>query len=178
MTTPAIEPQRATDLVERIRSGDPGALSAAYFQFAGQLVRLAERLLGSRAEAEDAVQDLFVALPEALEQYQEQGRFAGWLNRALVRLVLMRLRGQRRRRETDLETDATHLTVAGHPVEQLDLERALRLLPDDDRTIVVLKAIEGYSYEEIAALCGLRENTCAVRYHRALNRLRSELEGK
>jgi RNA polymerase sigma-70 factor (ECF subfamily) len=175
MTSPAVRTPNSAELVRLIRSGDPAALSAAYFEFAPRLITLADRLLGSMADAEDVVQDLFVALPEALEQYQERGKFSSWLNRTLVRLALMRLRGQRRRRETGLDAESiTQPSATG--LAPLDLEPALRSLSDDDRTIVVLKAIEGYSHDEIAELLGIRPNTSAVRYHRALERLRSALE--
>jgi RNA polymerase sigma-70 factor (ECF subfamily) len=171
---PAVPP--TTDLVRRLHSGEPDALSAAYYQYAGSLLTLARRLLGSTADAQDVVQDLFVGLPEALDGYQERGLFQAWLGRALVRLTLMRMRGRRRRRETDLPPDTATPTGAGGGIEGWDLDRALARLPDDQRAIVVLKAIEGYSHEEIAELLGIRRNTSAVRYHRALLRLRAELE--
>jgi RNA polymerase sigma-70 factor (ECF subfamily) len=165
------------DFVQRIRSGDPDALGEAYFQFAGPLLLLAHRLLGSTADAQDAVQDLFVGLPEALEGYAERGHLAAWLRRSLVRLVLMRMRRNRRRRETDLQP-ASQFPVQGgrDPFETWDLDRVLDLLPDDQRAIVVLKAVEGYSHDEIAALLGIRRNTSAVRFHRGLQRLRTAME--
>jgi RNA polymerase sigma-70 factor (ECF subfamily) len=182
MSQPTIPPPQApttAELVRRIRSGDPDALSAAYYQFAGPLLTLAHRLLGTGTDAQDVVQDLFVALPEALEGYEERGRFPAWLGRALVRLALMRLRGRRRRQETDLRpTISTPARAGAAGIEDWDLEGALERLPEDQRAIVVLKAIEGYSHEEIAELLGIRRNTSAVRFHRALQRLRTDLEGQ
>ena len=99
------------DLIERLRAGDPDALTLTWQAHASGLLLLAGRLLGP-ADGPDAVQDLFVALPEAMGQYQEQGQFAAWLRRLLVRIALMRLRSQRRRRETALAEELLPVPVA------------------------------------------------------------------
>jgi RNA polymerase sigma-70 factor, ECF subfamily len=170
---PATPPDEG-ELVARIGSGHPEALSAAYHTYAAGLLRLATRLMGSASDAEDVVQDLFVGLPEALGGYKERGHFLPWLKRGLVRLTLTRLRKRRNRRETDLK-------FAGGVVDRsvgaaAGLARALDQLTQEQRTIVVLKAIEGYSHNEIADLLRIRRNTSEVRYHRALLRLRELLE--
>lgn len=176
--TPPTDLTTTPDFVARLKAGDPEALGVAYFQFAGSLLVLAYRLLGSSSDAQDTVQDLFVGLPEALNGYEERGRLSAWLHRALVRLVLMRRRGERRRRETSLEP-AIQVTArgAGTRPETWDLDWALGLLPGDQRAVVVLKVIEGYSHEEIAEVLGIRRGTSAVRFHRGLQRLRDALEG-
>lgn len=176
-TAPWPEPPSDADLVDRIRAGDPDALSVVYHRHAARLLALAARLLESATDAEDVVQDLFVGLPEALGCYQESGQFPAWLRRTLVRLVLMRLRAGRRRREADLDQVATSLaSPAGYSGDHADLTRALAQLPAEQRVVVVLKAIEGYSHHEIAELLGIRRNSSEVRFHRALQRLRQILE--
>lgn len=150
------------------------ALSAVYRLHAAMLTGLARRLTGSLSDAEDVVQDLFVGLPGALAGYDERGRFAPWLRRLAVRLALMRLRAHRRRREWSLE-EAGELRDAGYSPEQLLLYEALRGLAPDDRALVILKVVEGYSHGEIAELFGIRRSTSEVRLHRALARLRKRL---
>jgi RNA polymerase sigma-70 factor (ECF subfamily) len=170
-------PATDADLVARIRAGDGDALSCAYYRHAGTLLTLAARLLHSGPDAQDVVQDLFVGLPEALENYQERGQLLAWLKTAVVRLGLMRLRAQRRRQETVLwpaTLDASG--VAGAAPDRLDMARAMARLPDAERAVVVLRALEGYSHDEIAELLGIRRNTAEVRFHRGLNRLRKLLE--
>jgi len=170
------EPTEA-ELISRIRQGDPDALSAAYYRHAGPLLTLAVRLLGSGAEAQDVIQDLFVGLPEALLRYEENGLFRAWLRRIVIRMALMRLRAQRRRREVVLEPAIGWPARApANAADNLDLARAMAQLPDDYRIVVVLKAIEGYSHEEIAGILGIRRNASEVRFHRALERLRVLLE--
>jgi RNA polymerase sigma-70 factor (ECF subfamily) len=180
LSSPPALPQPITPdepaLLARVRAGDLDALSQVYRQYADQVLALAARLTGSRSDAEDVVQDLFVGLPRALLRYDERGRFLPWLKRLAVRGALVRMRAGRRRQETELaEVESFWVNdTAGDGA----LREALERLPSDDRGIIVLKVVEGYSHEEIAALLGIRRGTSEVRLHRALERLRSQLKEK
>src|SRR5690242_11831684 len=77
-------------LLARARSGDRDALSALYRLHASEMLALAARLTGSRSDAEDVVQDLFLRLPRALARYDERGRFLPWLKQLTVRTALVR----------------------------------------------------------------------------------------
>ncbi len=161
-------------LVAAVRRGDLDALGALYFRHAGGLGRLAWRLLGSRAEAEDVVQDLFARLPESLGSYREEGRLEAWLRRLAVNLALKRLRRGRVRREIPLERGLSVGEGAGG--ESLEVRRAVEALPVEQRAVVVLKVVEGYSHEEIAAILGISRGASEVRLSRAMKRLREVLE--
>ena len=162
-----------TALLARVRSGDRDALTTLYQAHAGEMLALAVRLTGSRSDAEDAIQDLFLRLPRALARYQEQGRFLAWLKQLTVRHALVRLRSGRRRREIAL-AEAESFWV-GDTTADTTTRDALDRLEPDDRAIIVLKVVEGYSHAEIAELLGIRKGTSEVRLHRALERLRSQL---
>lgn len=164
-----------TGLIARVRSGDTEALAATYHRYAPGLLALVYRLMGSASDAEDVIQDLFVGLPEALQGYREQGRLEAWLRRVAVRLALMRMRTERRRNEVTLD-GAALTTGLHHGADAHRIQRALDRLDSEQRTIVMLRAIEGYSHEEIAALLGIRRGAAQVRYHRAVTRLRTLLE--
>jgi RNA polymerase sigma-70 factor, ECF subfamily len=164
------------ELVSRIRAGDREAMSIAYRRYSGSLLSLATRLTGSATDAEDVVQDLFVGLPHALQRYQEWGHLLPWLRRIAVRLVLMRLRARKKRREADLGQAGEMIEPGQIYSDGAALAEALDQLPDEHRAIVVLKTIEGYSHEEIGRMLGIRRNTSEVRLHRALHRLRELLE--
>ena len=159
-------------LLAALRRGEADALGAAYHRYAPELLLLARRLLGNAAEAEDVVQDLFVGLPEALARYEDRGQLAGWLRTLVARLALMRLRSGRRRRESPLELAPPPAARHPEPTGALTLAALLAALPEAQRLVVVLRAIEGYSHAEVAALLGIRRNAAEVRYHRALARLR------
>ena len=166
------------DPLPGLRQGDPDALGAAYHRYAPELVLLTGRLLGSLTEAEDVVQDLFVGLPEALDRYEERGQFHAWLRTLAVRLALMRLRSRRRRRETPLDLAPAAPAPPHEPTAGLTLTALLARLPEDQRAVVLLRTIEGYSHAEVAELLGVRRNTVEVRFHRAMARLRELLEDR
>lgn len=166
-------------------SPTPGAPSDAplpelYASYAADLFRLAYRLTGSAADAEDVVQDVFLGLPEALRGYEERGRFGGWLRTLTARTALSRLRRRTRRREVAL--DVVHSPTTRGPeeavVSHVTLHRALERLPEALRTVLVLRELEGYSHAEIAELLGIGVNASQVRLHRAHQKLRTILRSQ
>ena len=170
-------PSRTTSislLLSRIRAGQSEALGELYHRFAGSLGALAQRLTGSRQDAEDVVHDVFLGLPEALKHYDERGHFDAWLRRVTARVALTRVRIRQRRGERALENDVPDEPTATSLDDKLALARAVDALPDGLRTIIVLKMIEGYSHEEIAVLLGITPRASEQRLYRAVKALRSQ----
>jgi RNA polymerase sigma-70 factor, ECF subfamily len=159
------------------RSLDPSNLGALYDEFAGRLLAVAWRLTGSRADAEDVVHDVFVGLPEALRSYEERGQLGAWLSRLTARTALMRLRASQRRREAPLdEASAMEGSErAEQRVELATLEQQILALPEPLRVVFVLREIEGYSHDEIAAMLAISAGASRVRFSRALEQLRRQL---
>ncbi len=162
------------NLLERARTAEPEALSQLYHAHAETMLRVAYHLLGSRADAEDVVHDVFLGLPEALHGYREQGKFASWINRIAVRTALGRMRRQRREISIDLVAERL-AEQKSEPVSDW-LERGIRSLPETLRIVFVLREIEGYSHNEIGELLGIRRGTSEVRYHRAIKQLQETLK--
>ncbi len=165
------------DLLARIRAGEPEGLSQLYERHADDVYRVALRLTGSSADAYDITHDVFVGLPEALQRYSERAAFGAWLRKVTARTALMRLRAQRRRREVALSAlGGLALSTGSDPaIDRVSLERAIARLPEQLRAVYVLREIEGFSYDEIADMLGIRRNTAEVRLHRARRRLRALL---
>src|SRR5690242_2683633 len=111
-------------LIETARAGRPEALAFLYREHGAALFRLAYRLTGTREDAEDVVHDVFVGLPEALEQYDERGKLTSWLKRVTARVALMRLRASRRRREVALDGVTTPPTKADGDFDDERLQAA------------------------------------------------------
>jgi RNA polymerase sigma-70 factor (ECF subfamily) len=166
------------EIVARARTGQSDALSALYTEFAGDLLRLAARLLGSHQDAEDVVHDLFVGLPERLTRYQEAGSFGPWIRALTVGLARMyRRRDARRDRVMDADTDVYLLAGSTpEPGGAIDIEREVARLPERLRAVFVLKQWEGYSHDEIASLLGITSGSSRVRHLRALRLLRMRLD--
>jgi RNA polymerase sigma-70 factor (ECF subfamily) len=182
---PAPEPsipfanERSDDaaLVQRLSTGDLGALDALFHRYASALLNLARRVTGSSVDAEDVVQDLFVGLPMAVRRYAERGSFGAWLRTVTVRLALDRVRRRTRRHEVDLDLAGEQTAVSETPEVRWDIEGAIAALPDDLRMVFVLKEVEGFSHAEIGRLLGIRTGTSEVRLHRAMRALRRALGG-
>ena len=163
------------DVIAAAKRGSLDAVGELYRQHADMVYTLAYRMLAAPDEAGDVLQDVFVGLPHALRTYSEQGRFESWLKRVVVRTCLMRMRTQKRRREAG-ETDL--MEVATRPpdvVDQIALQRALERMPEQFRSVFVLREIEGYSHAEIAELIGISAANSATRLSRAWMLLRKEL---
>ena len=174
-TVTPVADESVPDLIRRTRTGDADALAALYARFGADLYRLAHRLTGNAADAEDVVHDVFVGLPEALARYEERGTFASWLKRVAARRALMVTRAHQRRRETALQ-GADDRGRDSQPTDVVALHVALAGLVPELRAVLVLKEIEGYSHTEIGEVLGISAGASRVRLARALKRLRKLLE--
>ncbi|HEU0016700.1 MAG TPA: sigma-70 family RNA polymerase sigma factor [Longimicrobium sp.] len=165
-------PGSETALLADVRQGSTDALGQLYARHAGAVYSLAFRLTGSREDAEDVVQDVFVGLPRALRAYDERGRFGAWLGRVAARVALMRLRSRGALREDALDAAGDPAAPGqADPVDRITAQRALQRLPDGLRAVFVLKEIEGYSHAEIGGMLGITPQNAAVRLSRAWNLL-------
>ena len=175
--TPSASRRNLSVDITGARQGNPEALGVLYDEFGAWLYRLAYRVTGSREDAEDVVQDVFVGLPEALGRYDERGKFDAWLKRVTLRVALMRLRNSNLRREVQLEAAAGVLAHDRAGAATADVQSAIAALPDRLRLVLVLKELEGYSHAEVAEALGITVGTSRVRLLRALKVLRRRLGG-
>jgi RNA polymerase sigma-70 factor (ECF subfamily) len=152
-------------------------------EHADRVYRLAFRLSGNRADAEDLTQETFVRVFKSLAEYQP-GTFEGWLHRITTNLFLDMVRRRQRVRFDALPEDAgDRLPSRESGPEQAydqrnldpEIQRALDALPADFRVAVVLCDLEQLSYEEIAATLGIKVGTVRSRIHRGRALLRQAL---
>lgn len=166
--------------VDRARAGDDRAYEEVYRAHVGRVYALCLRMTGDAGEAEERTQDVFVRAWERLGQFRGDSRFSTWLHRLAVNVVLQarRTRGRRRAREqatSNLEHFG-HEAVRAMPGTRVDLERAIAGLPEGARTMLVLRDIEGYRYQEIADLEGVALGTVKAQIHRARSLVREALD--
>jgi RNA polymerase sigma-70 factor (ECF subfamily) len=152
-------------------------------QHADRVYRLAYRLSGNRADAEDLTQETFVRVFRSLADYTP-GTFEGWLHRITTNLFLDMVRRRQKIRFDALAEDAGDRLASDEPgperaFEQNNLDpevqRALDALPADFRAAVVLCDLEGLTYEEIALTLGIKVGTVRSRIHRGRVLLREAL---
>lgn len=158
------------------RDGDERAFRALYRRHTPRLYRLVLRLLGGdEHDAEDAVQETWVRAVAGLGGYRGDGAFGTWLGGIGIHVAQDQRRRRRRGREDGwdegFEVPAPELPLG----ERLDLERAIALLPDGYRTVLVLHDVEGLPHEEIAARLGIGTGTSKSQLHRARRALRDWL---
>jgi RNA polymerase sigma-70 factor, ECF subfamily len=152
-------------------------------EHADRVYRLAFRLSGNRADAEDLTQETFVRVFKSLAEYTP-GTFEGWLHRITTNLFLDMVRRRQRIRFDALPEDAGDRLAsrASGPEQTYDemhldpeIQQALDELPADFRVAVVLCDLEQLSYEEIAATLNIKVGTVRSRIHRGRVLLRQAL---
>ena len=170
-------------LLPRLRAGDPRAFEEFVIAYQHRVFGVALRMLGSRAEAEEIAQEVFLRAHRAIADFRGEARLGTWLYAIASRLCLNRLASPDRRlaRGDDPLMDVPASTPdAAAAAERAELDAALRTaiaeLPDDRRLVLVLRDVEGLSYEQIAEALALDPGTVRSRLHRARMQLKEKLE--
>ena len=181
------------DLVLRVRAGDAAAFELIMRRHNRRLFRLARSVVRNDAEAEDVVQATFVQAYAKLHELVGPHGFAAWLGRIALNEALGRARAWGRvvalddyvsAGEGDAAVRRIDTMSTSHPdPERLAgdaelrrlLEDAIDALPDEFRTVFMLRAVEGMSVAETAAALSIRPETVKTRFHRARHRLQEAL---
>ncbi len=166
------------EVLTSLRAGDPSALALVYEKYGAMVYGIALRLTDSRADAEDVLQEVFLALPESMGQLRLPSGFAGWLKKFAIRASLNHNRSRRRRRATEAASVAEPGYDTRRPdrgLRRLTLKHAIAGLPEKLRTVFVLFEVEGYRHAEIAEMLAIKPNASSQRMHRARTLLRAEL---
>lgn len=175
-------------LIARAADGDVNAFNQLILEYQQMAFNVAYRILSDEDRAMDATQDAFLRGFRALHQFRG-GSFKAWLLRIVTNCSYDQLRVKQRRPTTpidDLVEDDEHSTIVEDPgerpedhVERMELgsaiQTALSLLPEEQRTVLVLSDIEGLSYEEIAEVTLVSLGTVKSRLSRARAKLRDYL---
>jgi RNA polymerase sigma-70 factor (ECF subfamily) len=171
------------DLLGRLRAGEARAFEELVVAYQHRVFGVALRMLGSRAEAEEIAQEVFVRAHRALAEFRGDARLSTWLYAIASRLCLNRLAASDRRLRREGEETLLRLPADTDPaagVERREVEaalhRAIEGLPEERRIVVVLRDLEGLSYEDIAQVLGLELGTVRSRLHRARLDLKEKME--
>lgn len=177
-------------LVQRCAAGDESAYAELLGQHQRMVVQLAMNLLGERDEALDLSQEVFLRVFRTIHRFRGQSSLRTWIYRIAVNQARNRHRFWRRRHRADQVSIDEHVAAHGEFVSSDDatpervlarkelaerLQTALDRLPFDQRTVIVLREIDGLSYEEIAYSLGVAVGTVKSRLTRARQALRLDL---
>ena len=182
MTTeyaPAEDRHKLQQLLIHIAGGEREALAELYQRTRAAVYGLALSYLKNAHDAQDLMQDVYVQVWDCAEQYRLTGSPMGWLLAVCRNLCLMRLRREERHAAlSEEEWDAIPARECGLDAdERALLQGALASLADEERRVVLLHAVTGLKHREIAVLLELPLPTVLSKYHRALKKMRSFLEG-
>ena len=161
-----------------VRSGDLGKLGILFERYHAPLFDFLARMTGDRTAAEDLVQDIFVRILKYRATFRDGGSFETWLYR-----IARNARADYFRQRTPLEPLDGEAFDRPEPApgpalrlqadrERARLKRALMLLPDDKRELLVLARYRDMKYDQIAEVLGIDVGAVKVRVHRAVRELR------
>src|ERR687891_412809 len=140
--------------------------------YAGRLYAVAYRMLGHRADAEDAVQRALMKCFAGRASYSPRWAVSTWLYRALANVCIDELRRRRVRAEAPVEAPV----VSRGQVERMDLTRALETVPREARLLLALHYVDGLGYQELARIRGISVNTVKSQLARGKAILRKALQ--
>jgi RNA polymerase sigma-70 factor (ECF subfamily) len=184
-STPGAEPGDIA-LAVRARDGDEAAFGELVRRHERRVFRIVYRMLRDRDQAEDVTQITFVRAFRSLHRYKDEFDFHPWLYRIAVNAALTQIDRRKRERKVDIddvpERHLPHPTHEESPLEETGrrellerLDRAVRLLPEDQRAVFLLRTAEGLSYDEIARTLDIPRGTVMSRLSRAREALRRHL---
>ncbi len=184
------------ELLDRLREGDEEAFVLLVTRYQQPMLRLARSMVSSRAVAEEAVQDTWMAVVRGIDRFEGRSSLKTWLFRILINRT--RSAGSREHTDAPIESlhavDPSRFDAQGHWANPLDrwvedsedrlaaaqwlpvLKAALDELPARQRQVVILRDVEGLSSDEACDLLGITVGNQRILLHRGRSRLRGILE--
>jgi len=175
-------------LISAAQQGDVTAFNRLILQYQDMAYTVAYRIMNDPDAAADATQEAFISAYLGLPRFRG-GSFRAWLMRIVTNACYDELRRRKRHPQSSLDAlyAKTPMPISSNSssenpeehVQRLELSHLLQqgiaLLPDDQRVILVLSDVQGFSYQEIAEVVGVPKGTVKSRLHRARARLRDYL---
>lgn len=183
-----------TDALAQLKAGDVALARRVVVQHAPMMLQAALRVLRSRADAEDAVQEAFASAFQKLYTVEDPSALSAWLRRIAVNAAISAYRKRRRAGEDPIDDWLPKFNTEGwrlYPGKPMSLEgdekliseqtaetvrSAIDRLPESHRVVIVLRDLEDMTTREAAEALGIEENALKVRLHRARAALRTLLE--
>ena len=176
------------ELVARSQRGDADSFNELVLRWERPIYALAYRTIGREEDARDVCQETFLRAFRALPGFRGQAKFSSWLYRIALNLCRDWVRRERRAPvvQAPEDVDLVEMAAAAEPSESIEelvsrkdlakaVERVMALLPEEQRTAIVLKEYHGLTFQEIAELVGCPLSTVKTRLYQGLTVLRREL---
>lgn len=165
------------ELVARFRIGDEAAFETLVTRHREVVYRIARRLAGRHAEADDLVQEAFLRAYRSLSSFRGESRFRTWLVRIMMNLAInARQGGLRTVADGHLDAHPAPQCSAVELTLRSQVRRAVEDLPPRQKQVLVLKVYEGLKFVEIAEAAGMSVGTAKATFFHAVRRLRARLD--
>ena len=188
-------PKIQKEVIENCKAGDEKAFAEIVLQRQKKVFNIAYRMLGNSEEAKDLSQEVFISVYESIKDLKEEIKFDAWLTQITLNHCRNRWKYLKRRQyfnsdslDDPIETedgsvpraiydpsDNPEILLEKKMVQQW-IQRGLLKLKEDQRELLVLRDLQGYSYEEMGETLGLPEGTIKSKLHRARMDLKEVLE--
>jgi len=188
-------PRIQREVIESCKAGDQRAFAEMVLQSQKKVFNIAYRMLGNSEEAKDLAQDVFVSVFNSIKHLREEIKFDSWLTQITLNHCRNRWKYLKRRQyfNSDSLDDPVEAEDGDVPraiydpsdnpetlyekkmIQEL-VQRGLQKLKEDQRELLVLRDLQGFSYEEMCKLLGLPEGTIKSKLHRARMDLKQVLE--
>ncbi len=177
------------ELVARSRGGDLDSFNQLVLRWERPIYALAYRVIGREEDARDVAQETFLRAFRALGGFKGQAKFSSWLYRITLNLCRDWIRRERRTPIAQAPEGVDLVELAGEAVGTVSIDelvsrkelgravaKAMALLPDEQRTAIILKEYHGLTFQEIADLLDCPLSTVKTRLYQGLTVLRRHLE--
>ena len=166
------------ELIRRIGLGEEEALVSLYERTKSAVYGFALSISKNHADAEEIMQDTFLAVDANAERYQPVGSPMAWILTITRNLAYGRLRQAKREAPVEELPEEGAAPIFQEQTEnRMVLEAALQTLKEEERQIVMLHAVSGLCHREVAAIMGMSLSGVLSKYHRALAKLQKQLGG-
>ncbi|NLN49516.1 MAG: sigma-70 family RNA polymerase sigma factor [Clostridiales bacterium] len=181
-------------LITKSKNGDILAFEQLLSLYEKKAYNIAFRMMRNEEDAKDAVQEAFIKVFKSMKSFREESSFSTWLYRIVTNVCLDELRKRKKYASVSLEFEiesdrgTTHIELDKDEVTPEDLyERqekkelvldTINSLKEDYKTVVILRDIQGFSYEEIATILSCSLGTIKSRINRARNVLKDKLQAQ
>jgi len=188
-------PKVQKETIESCKAGDEKAFTEIVFHSQKKVFNIAYRMLGNLEEAKDLAQEVFISVFESIKDLKEEVKFDAWLTQITLNHCRNRWKYLKRRKyfNSDSLDDPVETEDGNMPRAIVDpsdnpetlyekksiqhfIQRGLLKLKEDQRELLVLRDLQGFSYEEMGKLLGLPEGTIKSKLHRARMDLKGILE--
>jgi RNA polymerase sigma-70 factor (ECF subfamily) len=191
------KPTPDLEYVKAFQEGRKKSFDELVIRYQDKVFNICYRMLGNYEDANDCAQDVFIRVYKSLDRFRFKSSFSTWIYRISINVCKNRLSSSAFRRDRSVVRingardgdgeamsmeikDSSHTPNGAYERKEREdlIQRAIDSLPEKQRIVLILRDVEGYSYEDIVTISGYNLGTVKSRIARARERLKQTLKGQ